>query len=163
MRLGDLLHESTIKVDLAAHEKQAAIEELVDVLVHAHEIPLSMRPHAMEIVKEREKEASTGLEHGIAVPHGLSDRIEDIVVALGICREGIPFNSQDGISARIIVLILFPRRQFQGNIESMAAIAHLLSNPKLRERLRNATSPAEALNAIREEESKDSFYVHLKR
>ena len=161
MRLGDLLHEKTIKLNLEASGKQAAIEELVDALIDAHEIPLSMRAHALEIVKERERECSTGLEYGVAAPHGLSDRIDDIIVALGVCKTGIPFDTVDGIAARIIVLILFPRRGFQGNIQTMAGIAHLLQNAKLRDIIRAANSPAEIIKAIREEESKDSFQALL--
>ncbi|NUM53691.1 MAG: PTS sugar transporter subunit IIA [Candidatus Hydrogenedentes bacterium] len=163
MRLGDLLHEKTIKLNLVAGDKQAVIEELVDALIDAHEIPLSMRAHALEIVKEREKEASTGLEYGVAAPHGLSDRIDDIIVALGVCNTGIPFDSIDGIAARIVVLILFPRRSFQGNIQTMAGIAHLLSNPKLREAIRAARTAEDVLRAIREEESKEAFHVHLSK
>jgi PTS system nitrogen regulatory IIA component len=161
MRLGDLLHENTIKLDLASNDKHSVIEELVDALIDAHEIPLSMRVHALEIIEEREKETSTGLEYGIAAPHGLSDRIDDIIVALGVCKVGIPFDTVDGIAARIIVLILFPRRSFQGNIQTMAGIAHLLSNAKLRDTIRAANSPAEVLRAIREEESREAFHVHL--
>ena len=162
MRLGDLLHEKTIKLNLVANDKQTVIEELVDALIDAHEIPLSMRAHALEIIREREKEASTGLDYGVAAPPGLSDRIDAIVVALGVCNVGIPFESIDGIAARIIVLILFPRRSFQGNIQTMAGIAHLLSNAKLRDAIRAAKSPADVLSAIRDEESKEAFYAHLK-
>lgn len=163
MRLGDLLHENTIKLDLHAANKHQCIEELVDLLIASHEIPLSLRAHALEIIKEREAEASTGLEYGVAVPHGLSDRIDDIIVALGVCRQGIEFDSMDGISARLIVLILFPRKSFQGNIQTMAGIAHLLQNAKLRDAIRSANSPAEVLRLIREEEAKDAFRVHLKK
>ena len=161
MRLGDLLHEKTIKLDLQANNKHAAIEELVDALIDAHEIPLSMRAHALEIVKEREKEASTGLEYGVAAPHGLSDRVDDIIVALGTCRVGIPFDSVDGIAARIVVLILFPRRSFHGNIQTMAGVARLLSNSKLRDAIRAANSPADVLKIIRDEEAKEAFHTHL--
>ncbi|MDZ4858688.1 MAG: PTS sugar transporter subunit IIA [Candidatus Hydrogenedentes bacterium] len=163
MRLGDLLHENTIKLNIDARNKHEAIEELVDVLVHAHEIPFSLRNHVLEIVSEREAEISTGLEHGIAVPHGASDRIDDTIVAMGVCREGVPFDSVDGISARIIVLTLFPRRNFSGNVKGMAAIAHLLRNSKLRDRIRAATSPASVLQAVREEESDEAFQHHLKK
>lgn len=163
MRLGDLLHEKTIKLNLESCDKQTVIEELVDALIDAHEIPLSMRAHALEIVKEREKECSTGLEYGVAAPHGLSDRIDDIIVALGVCNTGIPFESIDGIAARIVVLILFPRRSFQGNIETMAGIAHLLSNASLRDDIRAAKTPEEVLRAIREEEAKEAFHVHLNK
>jgi PTS system fructose-specific IIC component len=161
MRLGDLLHEKTIKLNLVANTKQAAIEELIDALIDAHEIPLSMRAHALEIVKEREAETSTGLEYGIAAPHALSDRLDDTIVALGVCKAGIPFDSADGITARIIVLTLFPRRSYQGKIHTMAGIAHLLSNAKLRDAIRAANSPEEILRLIRDEESKESFRVHL--
>lgn len=163
MRLGDLLHEKTIKLNLEASDKQAAIEELVDTLVDAHEIPLSMRRHALEIVRERERESSTGLEYGVAAPHALSDRIDDIIVALGVCNTGIPFESIDGIAARIIVLILLPRRSFHGNVKTMAGIAHLLSNAKLRDAIRAARTPEEVVHAIREEESKEAFQVHLEK
>ncbi|HRI89806.1 MAG TPA: PTS sugar transporter subunit IIA [Candidatus Hydrogenedentes bacterium] len=163
MRLGDLLHENTIKLNLEALDKQAAIEELVDVLVQSHEIPFSLRNHVLEIIREREAEVSTGFEHGVAVPHGASDRVDDTIVALGTCKQGIPFESVDGISARIIVLAVFPRRSFTGNVNEMAAISHLLSNATLRDKVRAANSAAEVLKAIREEEGKDAFYQHLKK
>lgn len=157
MRLGDLLHTDVIKVGLKANTKEEAIEELVDVLIEAHEIPLSWREHAIEVVLEREQEVSTGMEYGVALPHGLSDRVDDIIAALGICHEGIPFNSIDGIAARIIILLLYPRRSFQGNVETMAGIAHLLRNARLREALKAAKTPIDVLRAIKEEEAKETF------
>ncbi|MBX7256284.1 MAG: PTS sugar transporter subunit IIA [Candidatus Hydrogenedentes bacterium] len=154
MRLGELLHEDVVKLHLQASTKQEAIEELVDVLIDAHEIPFSMRSHILEVITEREDQASTGMEHGVAIPHGASDRIEDTIAALGISPEGIPFNSLDGVSARIVVLLITPRRNYQGQVATLGGIAHLFQNAKLREQLRAAPDTDSVLRVIRWEESK---------
>ncbi len=158
MRLGDLLHRDVVRLGLAASTKQEAIEEMVDVLVEAHEIPLSMWEHVVEVVYEREENHSTGMEHGVAVPHGVSDRVDDIIAAIGIAHEGIPFESLDGIAARIIVLLVFPRRTYPVKPHTMAGIAHLLENKHLRDRLKAATDAESVLEIIKDEEGKSRFF-----
>lgn len=158
MRLGELLYPGVIKVNLGAEDKFEAIDELVDLLVEAHEIPLSQRDLMAETVKEREREASTGMEHGIALPHGYTERYDDVIAAMGISPQGIPFDTLDGLAAKIIVLLVLPRRSFQGNVKTIAGIAHLMQSATLREALKRAKDPAAALRAIKEEESKATFY-----
>lgn len=157
MRLGDLLHRDVIRVGLRARTKEEALEEMVDVLVEAHEIPMSLRDPVLDAVHERESHHSTGMQHGVAVPHGHTDRVEDIIAAIGISKEGIPFECLDGISARIIVLLVLPRRTFYRNPHTMAGIAHLLENSSLRDQLKAAADPDAVLRVIKEEESKPSF------
>lgn len=158
MRLSDLLHRDVVCVNLKGSTKNEVIEELVDVLVDAHEIPLSMRDLALDIVLERETHHSTGMERGIAVPHGYSDRVDDVIAAIGIAKEGIPFDSLDGVAARIIVLLLLPRRTFHDNPHTMAGIAYLLDNADLRERLKKTSSPDDVMRIIEEEEAKENNY-----
>jgi len=158
MRLGDLLHRDVVRVGLKANTKNEALEELVDVLVDAHEIPLSMRDHALDVILERETHHSTGMEHGVAVPHGYTDRVDDVIAAIGIAKEGIPFESLDGIAARIIVVLLLPRRTFHDNPHTMAGISHLLVNREFRERLKKAEDPVTVMRVIEEEEAKETFY-----
>jgi mannitol/fructose-specific phosphotransferase system IIA component (Ntr-type) len=156
MRLGNLLHRDVVRVGMEADTKEWAIEELVDVLVDAHEIPMAMRDYVVELVLERETHHSTGMEHGVAIPHGYTDRVDDVVAAIGIAKEGIPFESLDGIAARIVVLLILPRRSIQENPHTMAGIANLLSNRELRESLKKARNPEEVMKAIEDEEAKDS-------
>ncbi len=158
MRLSDLLHRDVVCVSLKGSTKTEIIEELVDVLVDAHEIPLSMRDHALDAVLERETHHSTGMERGVAVPHGYSDRVDDVIGAIGIAKEGIPFDSLDGVAARVVVLLLLPRRTFHDNPHTMAGIASLLDNADLRERLKKATSPGDVMRVIEEEEAKENNY-----
>lgn len=158
MRLGDLLHRDVVRVGLKSHTKEETIEELVDVLVDAHEIPLNLRDHALDVILERESHHSTGMEHGVAVPHGYTDRVDDVIAAIGICKEGIPFESLDGIAARFVILLLLPRRTYHDNPHTMAGIAHLLANRELRERLKKADDGAAVMRIIEEEEARETYY-----
>ncbi len=157
MLLGELLHDGVIKTGLEAKNKVDAIEELIDLLVEAHEIPISQRDPVVEAVMARERSMSTGMEKGIALPHGASDRIDDIIAALGVVPAGIPFESLDGRPAKLIVLLILPKDKYQSHVRTLAGIAHLLKNENLREMLINAESPEEILRHIEMEEEKELF------
>ena len=120
MLLGELLHEGVLKTGMEARDKHEAIDELADLLVESHEIPLSLRDHVVEAIMNREKTMSTGMENGIALPHGASDKVSDIIAALGIAPDGIPFESLDGQPAKIIVLLILPRQEFQAHVRTLA-------------------------------------------
>lgn len=154
MLLGELLHESVITTDLQAESKYEAIEELIDLLVTAHEIPLSLREHIVEVVVEREKSMSTGMEKGVAIPHGSTDSVEDIIGAMGISRHDIPFESIDGEPVRLVILLIMPRKDFQGHVRALAGIAHILLNDSLRETLKGTRDVRKVLDLIEEEEDK---------
>lgn len=157
MLLGEILHPEVVKVDLEAENKYEAIDELVDLLVESHEIPVTLREHVVEVVVEREKSMSTGMEHGIALPHGATDRVGDIIGALGVSRRGIPFESLDGQPAHIVILLILPKNKFQAHVRTLGGIAHLMSNANLREALKNAADGESVLHLIEEEEDRASL------
>ncbi|MFO7973775.1 MAG: PTS sugar transporter subunit IIA [Candidatus Hydrogenedentota bacterium] len=157
MLLGEILHPEVVKVDLEAENKYEAIDELVDLLVESHEIPVTLREHVVEVVVEREKSMSTGMEHGIALPHGATDRVDDIIGALGVSRRGIPFESLDGQPAHIVILLILPKNKFQAHVRTLGGIAHLMSNANLREALKNAADGESVLHLIEEEEDRASL------
>ncbi|HQH54878.1 MAG TPA: PTS sugar transporter subunit IIA [Candidatus Hydrogenedentes bacterium] len=154
MLLGDILHPEVVKTSLEAENKYEAIDELVDLLVESHEIPVALRDHILEVVTEREKSMSTGMEHGIALPHGATDRVDDIIGALGVSRRGVPFESLDGQPAHVIILLVLPKNKFQAHVRTLGGIAHLMSNAGLREALKNAGDSASVLKLVEEEEDR---------
>ena len=154
MLLSEILHADVIRTSLDATTKNEAIEELVDVLVEAHEIPIALRDHVLHTVNEREESMSTGMEHGIALPHGSSEKIEDIIGAIAILPKGIEFESLDGLPARILILIVLPRRNFQGHVSTLAGIAHLMGNAAFRESILSATDVPAVLSLIEDAEDK---------
>lgn len=154
MLLGEILHPEVVKTTLEAENKYEAIDELVDLLVESHEIPVTLRDHIVEVVVEREKSLSTGMEHGIALPHGATDAVDDIIGALGISRRGLPFESLDSQPAHIVILLVLPKNKFQAHVRTLGGIAHLMSNANLRQALKNAPDSQTVLRLIEEEEDR---------
>ena len=150
MQLSELIQEDVIKVGLEARDKWEAIEELVDVLVAAHEIRQNDRAAVIEAVGARERSFSTGLKYGLAVPHGAVDCVKDIVAALGTSAAGIPFESVDDAPARLVILLIIPKGSFQQHVRTLAGVRRLATRPELRERVLNAVSPDEVIAAIHE-------------
>lgn len=152
MLLTELLREDLIKVGLEAENKQEAISELIDLLVQQHEIPYSQRDNILEAVIHSETALGSGMECGVAVPHGQSERVEDLLCALGTSRNGVPFESRDGRNANIVVLLVAPKRNFAGEIRALHGIAHLLENKNMCNRITSATTPAALYAIIKESE-----------
>jgi mannitol/fructose-specific phosphotransferase system IIA component (Ntr-type) len=155
--LSELIQEDLVKMDLEASNKWDAIEELVDLLISSHELRLTNRAEVVDTVFAREKSLSTGLEHGLAVPHGAVECVGDILAAVGLSKNGIPFDSLDGNPARLVVLLVIPKGAAQRHVRTLAGIARLASNQGLRQRILEAQSHSEILEAIyileQEEES----------
>jgi len=150
VQLSELIQEDLIKLKLEATTKWEAIEELVDLLISAHELRLSDRAEVLEALTTREKSMSTGLAHGLAVPHGSVDCVRDVVAAMGIAPDGIPFECADGKPARLVILLVIPRQSFQQHVGTLAGIARLSRNEELREKIFNATNAASVLETLYE-------------
>ena len=155
MKLGELLKEGQIAAGFQARDKWEAITLLVDLLIAQGRLKSELREAVYGALAAREKVASTGMEHGVAIPHASMDGIEDALAALAIAPQGVPFQSADGRPARLIVLLVIPRKAVQKHIRTLAGIARLLQYEETRDALIGARTPREALQLIHEEEQKD--------
>jgi PTS system fructose-specific IIA component len=155
MKLGDLLKEGQILTGFESRDKWEAITKMVDLLIAQNRLKAEHRDAVYGALAAREKVASTGMEHGVAIPHASVDGVEDALAALAMSPAGIPFQSADGQPARIIILLIIPRKSVQKHIRTLAGVARLLQYEEMRDALTNARSPREALQVIREEEQKD--------
>jgi len=147
-----MVQEDLVKIGLEATNKWEAIEELIDLLISQHELRLNDRSEVIDALFTREKSLSTGLEHGLAVPHGSVDCVSEIVATMGV-SSGIPFDSVDGKPAQLVVLLVIPKGKFQRHVRTLAGIARLARNQALRERIYGAKSPTEVVEAIYEFEA----------
>jgi mannitol/fructose-specific phosphotransferase system IIA component (Ntr-type) len=150
VQLSELIQEEAIKVGLTARDKWEAIDELVDLLVAAHEIRLADRPEVVEAVHAREKSFSTGLKYGLAVPHGTVECVREIVAALGTSAQGIPFESADGLPARLVILLVLPKGKLEHHVRTLAGVSRLATRPELRDRVLAAPTAGELAAVIRE-------------
>jgi fructose-specific phosphotransferase system IIA component len=157
MRLIELLQEDLIKIGLEAQDKWEAIEEMVNLLVSTHEIRMRDRRDVLTAVLEREKTMSTGLGHGIAIPHGALENIDQFVAAMGISRHGIDYQALDGKPVYLVLLLVVPARTFEKHIKTLAGIARLLNHEEFRQNLLKATTSQEIMELIQQEEGKMFF------
>ncbi len=153
MKLSEILNEDEIKVDLEAEDKMEAIEELIDLLISEHEVGLRDRDNIIEVVFQRENSVSTGVGGGIAIPHGTVECIDEIVGAIGISEKGIDFNSIDGQPVYIVILLLVPKIQVSKHIKTLALIARIFNQDKIRKSVLSAGSSEKILSIIEQAEN----------
>ncbi len=150
MTLLEILSSETTIVGLKGNSKEEIIEELVDCLDAGDAI--SDRDKVLQAVVEREKIMSTGIGDGIAIPHGKSDAVQWLVAALGTHRRGVDFEALDGEPAFVFFLLVSPANVSGPHIKALARISRLLKNDEFKKSLIEASTPAEVLEAIAEEE-----------
>jgi len=155
MKLSNLLRDDVVLLDFRATDKWQAITKLVDHLVAAKRIPVERRQVLLDLIIARERDQSTGLENGVAIPHATVAVLEEAVAVLAVAREGIPFQSADGQPARLIVLYYIPRKFVQKYIRLVAGIAKLLNHAELREEMLAAPAPADLIALVRREEERE--------
>jgi mannitol/fructose-specific phosphotransferase system IIA component (Ntr-type) len=152
MRLSDLFQPEDLLVGFTPADKWDAIRRLVEHLVERGRLKQGSGPAIVEAVVAREKSMSTGMEHGIAIPHAAVDAVEAVVAGMGIVgsTEGLPFENIDGNPTRIVVLLVIPRAQKLLHIRTLADIARVLNRDTVRERLIAAPTSAAAWAVLAE-------------
>lgn len=148
MDLLSLTRRRFVWVGLNATRKEAAIEQLLDCLLSEGAVPAGARQELLEAVMMRERRLSTGLECGIAIPHGTTPLVEREVAALGVFPEGVHFEAVDNSITRIVILLITPLHKRHRHVTNLAAIARQLLRPEVRGALLTATSADEAVDAI---------------
>jgi mannitol/fructose-specific phosphotransferase system IIA component (Ntr-type) len=107
------------------------------------------RDEALKDVLQREAAMSTGMQHGIALPHAKTGGVSDLAVAVGIKREGIDFESADGEKSRLFILVVSPRKVSGPHIQFLAAIGAVLKNDEVREGVIRASTGEQAVALLR--------------
>ena len=151
MILTQILQPSCIKAPLESKEKDAAIEELINILSDAS--LLNDHTEALEAVMAREMTRSTGIGSGIAIPHGKCAAAKELVMAIGIAADPIEFDSIDNKPVQIIVLLVSPPDQTGPHIQALARISRLLLDAQFKAQLEKASSPEEVYSLISTKES----------
>jgi mannitol/fructose-specific phosphotransferase system IIA component (Ntr-type) len=138
----------TVLLDLKGQNKRAIIVEMIDALVTAGKLPADKRETAINAVMERERRMSTGMQSGVAIPHGKSPLLTDFVTAIGIKKDGVDFGSQDGQLCRIFVMTLSSANQVAPHMQYLAEISKRLSQPQVRQRLIDSSTEKEVIDIV---------------
>ncbi len=147
--LGDILSEGQVITNLRATNRWEAIEELIANLVETGKVKSEYRDGIIAAVRKRESSMSTGIGHGIGIPHASTDLVSTITGAFGRSQAGLDFDALDGQPVKLTTLLLVPQQQFQQHLHTVGGIAKLFSDAKLREALETAADAAAILRIIR--------------
>jgi len=151
MNLSDLLNEEAISLSLQARDKESSIKELVQLLESAHHV--DTKGEILSKVLQRESMMSTGVGNGVAIPHGKTRLLDQLVAACGISRAGIDFDSMDGEPATLFILLVSPENLRGPHVKALANVSRLLKEESVRDSLRQSESAAGFLATLREAEA----------
>jgi PTS system nitrogen regulatory IIA component len=148
MNLKTVLTIETINPHLKGTSKEEIINELLDILVTANKIP--DRTAAYNAVMDRERKMSTGMKHGIAIPHGKSPTIQDLVACIGISDKPVDFDSLDHEPCRIFIMTLSPVEKTGPHLQFLAEISLLFKSAEKRNEILVAKSAEDLLRILSE-------------
>ena len=150
--LSSFISPASIKVALESTEKEECFAELLEVLVA--ENPDLNRREAMTALVAREEKMSTAVFPFVAVPHALCSSAGDTLVAVGISRSGIEFDSPDPKEnpehplVNVIFEILFEEKDTETHLHVLRDILQLVSNPDFVKNLLQAQTSQEVYELI---------------
>lgn len=152
MTLMEILSSKSVIIGLKGQNKREILEELVNELEVGDKI--TDRDKVLQAVLDREDIMSTGIGHGIAIPHGKSEYATMLGGVLGIKSEGINFNALDGKKTYIFFLLVSPLNVSGPHIKALARISRVLKGEDFRQRLIGIRNREEALAIIEAEDKK---------
>ena len=141
MNLKKVLTPDAVWVDLKADTKEGIIQEMIDRLVAAGKI--TEREEVLHAVLDREVKMSTGMQNGVAIPHGKTDAVKTLVAAVGLQKAGVDFDSMDGSPCTIFIMTLSPVKRTGPHIQFLAEVSRLISQPAERDKLLASRTHAE--------------------
>ena len=152
MRLVDYLSTNRIFIDLKAGPKEEILHQIVRQVVEKGEIPPEKSEIFFQKLMERESLKSTGIGHGVAVPHAIIEDIGKSFVSLSLCQEGTDFDSIDHKMVHIVITLVGPLRDRPIHLKLLACIARLMIIPEIPQQILQAHSPADVYCLLLEKE-----------
>ncbi len=141
----DFVCSKCILPDFQADSKENALHLLAE---HAARIHSGIdSKEIFNILQERESLGSTGIGHGLAIPHGKIPGLDRMLIIVARSRKGIPFNAVDNQDVHIIFLLIAPGDAATTYLKVLARVSRLLKRPGIYDALLQAES-AEAIARI---------------
>ena len=151
MKIEDLLSPDLMIMDLKAATQEEAIKEMADL-----EVKQDVVNNEDEFIKSiwaREKESTTGIGDGIAMPHARNKYINRAAVLFAKSPKGIDYNSLDGQPVHLFFMITAPAGADNTHLQALAKLSSLLINPDVVNALKAATKPEEVIDIFKKAEA----------
>lgn len=145
--LADILDERHIALQLKSRRQTNALREIIG---HLEKTGSVLQPaEFLAQVLARERVNSTLIENGIAFPHARTALVDQIALAVGRSRAGIPWNDK-GERARLIFVVAVPQRLVNDYLVLVGTLARITQTEQQCEALLAASTPAEFIETLRD-------------
>ncbi|HYT64095.1 MAG TPA: PTS sugar transporter subunit IIA, partial [Gemmatimonadales bacterium] len=148
LRLSELLTPDRIRVPLRAQSKEGVLRELVDLLVGGN----GASDDVFQAILERERQFPTGIGYGVAVPHGKTPALTNLLAVAGTTRAPVPYETVDGEPVRLFFLLAGPESQAGAHVKALSRISRLVRREPIRARLVGAQTAEEFFQILCEAE-----------
>jgi len=138
-RLSSILPVAQVLVGVEATSKKRAFEEAGLLFENLHGLSRAL---VTDSLFARERLGSTGLGHGVAIPHGRIKGLKSPMAAVFQLAQPIGFDAPDEQPVNLLIFLLVPEAATQKHLEILSEIAELLSDTALRESIKNSTAQA---------------------
>ncbi len=139
-RLASILPQEQVRVSVEASSKKRAFEEAGLLFENLYQLSRAL---ITDSLFARERLGSTGLGHGVAIPHGRIKGLKAPMAAVLQLHQPIGFDAPDEQPVSLLIFLLVPEAATQKHLEILSEIAEMLSYSPLRERIKATTDAAE--------------------
>ena len=143
MKFSDFVVRDAVRGSLTADEKEDVIREMATALRESGQIREDEFDSIVKAVMKREELGSTGIGHGVAVPHTKHPGVEQLVGTVAISSEGIDFSSLDGEKVQLFFLLISPPDRPGDHLRALENISRQLRNETFCRFLKQSTSEKE--------------------
>ncbi|MBT0570456.1 PTS sugar transporter subunit IIA [Curvibacter sp. CHRR-16] len=144
-RLASILSDTQVLAQVDVTSKKRAFEEVGLLFENLHGLSRAL---VTDSLFSRERLGSTGLGHGVAIPHGRIKGLKSPMAAVFQLASPIGFDAPDDAPVRLMIFLLVPEAATQKHLEILSEIAELLSDGQLREQLINSNDSANLYEQI---------------
>ncbi|WP_295582409.1 PTS IIA-like nitrogen regulatory protein PtsN [uncultured Lamprocystis sp.] len=142
----DFITEQRLGCRLAIASKKRLLETLASLLAADH--PRLDADLVFDCLLERERLGSTGLGHGIALPHARVKEVTQSIGAFVSLSQGVDYDAVDGEPVDLAFALLVPEAATDEHLQLLAQLAGRFNDPQVRKRLREADSPSAILRVF---------------
>ncbi len=157
MKFTDFVCFKATVPELQAPDRNGVIAELISSLDKTGRLGKGKSKEIARAMIKREKEASTGMGKGVAVPHVKHKTVKDVVAAIGLSSAGIDFSALDKQPVYSVILLISPADEPDKHLQAMENIFRHLQYEKFRKFLRQCRSPAQIEDLLREADENSSL------
>jgi fructose-specific phosphotransferase system IIA component len=152
MKITDILAPSCVLLGTQAADKPQVLEFLVNALAATGKV--SDRDELLRVITEREKLMSTGIGHGVALPHGKTSTVTNSIAALATLATPIDFDALDDEPVSIVLMLVGTEGNVGVHLRLLSRISRMVGSEQFRNSLRSANNVENVLElfAAHEEE-----------